>query len=75
MDMVVDNYKSGSLTESALRELLSTPFKGEKVNVVRYNYGKYFIYDRISEKCVRAEDLIHAYKDGTPITEGNDELV
>ena len=75
VDTVVESYKSGSLTESALRELLSSPAKSEKVNVVRYNYGKYFIYDRVSGKCVRADELIHSYKDGTPVTEEKNEQV
>ena len=66
VDVVVDNYKSGSLTENALRDMLSTPAKYEKVNVVEYNYGKYFIYNRVSGKCVRAESLLHAYAEGTP---------
>ena len=69
VDVVVENYKSGSLTENALRELLSTPAKYEKVNVVEYNYGKYFIYNRVSGKCVRAETLLHAYAEGTPSEE------
>lgn len=74
IDAVVESYAGGSLTESALRELLSSPAKAEKVNVVRYNYGKYFIYDRVSGKCVRADGLLHTYKDRTPAEESNGDV-
>lgn len=74
VDAVVENYKSGSLTENALRELLESPTKAEKINVVRYNYGKYFIYNRVSGKCVRADGLLHTYKDGTPSEESNEQV-
>jgi hypothetical protein len=43
---------------------LDSPAKAEKVNVVEYNYGKYFMYDRISGKCVKTNELIHNYKEG-----------
>ena len=66
VETVIENYNSGSLTENALREMLETPAKYEKVNVVEYNYGKYFIYNRVTGKCVRAEKLLHAYAEGTP---------
>lgn len=75
VEEVIENYKSGSLTEGALRELLSTPTKGEKVNVVAYNYGKCFIYNRVTGKCVRADGLIHSYKDGNHVSDENDEQV
>ena len=74
VDAVVENYKSGSLTESALRELLGTPDKAEKINVVEYNYGKYFIYDRVSGRCVRADGLLHIYKEGTPSEESDEHI-
>ncbi len=69
VDIVVENYKSGSMTENALREFLGTPAVAEKVNVVEYNYGKYFIYDRASGKCVKTNELIHSYTEKTPATE------
>lgn len=61
IEKIIKEYKRGSLTEGKLRSLLESPDKGEIVNIVEYNYGKYFIYDRVSGKCVMATDLLHSY--------------
>ena len=65
VDTVVANYKNGSLTETKLREKLSSPYKSESKNIVEYNYGRYFIYDNVNGKCVRTNDIVHKYKNGT----------
>ena len=67
VEAVIENYKSGSLTEDMLLDKLEHPSKVDTVNVVEYNYGKYFIYDRVSGKCVKADGLIHTYKEGSPV--------
>ena len=35
----------------------------EKIHVVEYNYGKYLIYDRAMNKCVKADVIVHEYKE------------
>jgi len=69
---VIENYKNGSFTEDKLHSLLDEPTKAEKVNVVEYNYGKYFMYDRISGKCVKTGELIHNYKEGNTQNEATE---
>ena len=57
IDLVVEQYK-GELSEEALRELLEEPDMAEKSTAVKYNYGKYLIYDRATGKCVKAPEIL-----------------
>ena len=57
----LENYK-GTLRETEIRDALSKVEKTEKLTRVEYNYGKYFIYDRISGRCVKVNDTIHKYR-------------
>jgi hypothetical protein len=50
------------MKESELREALSKSTLNEKVMRVEYNYGKYFVYDRISGRCVKVNDMLHKYR-------------
>ena len=63
---VVSNYKNGSKTESELKEMLGQPRKSNTINVVKYNYGRFFLYDRVSGKCVKAGDLLDSYVNRVP---------
>lgn len=64
VDSIIAKYQNGSMTEGMLHELLDSPAKGEKINIVEYNYGKYFIYDRTTGKCVNVDDRIFDYREG-----------
>jgi len=61
---VISNY-DGTLSDNELHTFLDYPDIEEKLNVVEYNYGKYLIYDRANGKCVKADGLIHEYKENT----------
>ncbi len=62
VETLIDNY-NGTLSANQLHTLLDYPDIEEKINVVEYNYGKYLIYDRAMGKCVKADVLLHEYKD------------
>jgi hypothetical protein len=64
VETIVKNYKNGSMTEGALHDALDEPDKSERINIVEYNYGKYFIYDRITGKCVNVDERIFNYREG-----------
>lgn len=64
IETIIKNYSNGSMTEGALHEALDDPDKSEKINVIEYNYGKYFIYDRITGKCVNVDERIFNYREG-----------
>lgn len=70
VDKIVENY-TGSLSDDEIRDMFSSPTNEKKINIVEYNYGKYFVYDRVSGKCVKAGDIIHKYKDGSPADQEN----
>ena len=55
------NYE-GSMKEDEIKDALSGTEKTEKVTRVQYNYGKYFVYDRISGRCVKVDDTLHKYR-------------
>lgn len=57
----VKNYE-GSMKEDEIKDALSNTEKTEKVTRVQYNYGKYFVYDRISGRCVKVDDTLHKYR-------------
>lgn len=59
---LIANYK-GDLTADEIRSLLGAPDIAESVNIVEYNYGKYLIYDKTNGRCIKADPLIHEYKD------------
>lgn len=61
IEYFISHYE-GNMKESELREALGTPVLNEKVTRVEYNYGKYFIYDRISGRCVKVDDTLHKYR-------------
>ena len=61
---VISNYK-GELAEDELHALLDSPSYSKRNNVVEYNYGKYFIFDRMKRYCVKADTVIHDYKELT----------
>ncbi len=65
VEKIVKDYKNGTLTDGDLRALLSNPHKAENKNIVEYNYGRYFMYDKVNGKCVRTDDTVHKYKNGT----------
>jgi hypothetical protein len=56
------SHYEGNMKESELREALSKSTLNEKVTRVEYNYGKYFVYDRISGRCVKVNDMLHKYR-------------
>ena len=70
IEKMVENY-SGSLSDGELLEMFGTPTSTKKINIVEYNYGKYFIYDRVSGKCVKAGEIVHKYKDGNAANQEN----
>ena len=55
------NY-DGDMKEDEIKDALSKTEKTEKVTRVQYNYGKYFVYDRISGRCVKVDDTLHKYR-------------
>lgn len=61
VEYFISHYE-GNMDEDELREALATPVLNEKVTRVEYNYGKYFVYDRISGRCVKVDDMIHKYR-------------
>lgn len=61
IEYFLENYK-GNLKEAEIREALSKTEKTEKLVRVEYNYGKYFVYDRISGRCVKVNDTINQYR-------------
>ena len=61
VEYFLKNYE-GTMKESEIRDALLCTEKTEMVTRVEYNYGKYFIYDRISGKCVKVNDTIHKYR-------------
>jgi len=61
IEYFLENYK-GKLKEAEIREALSKTEKTEKLVRVEYNYGKYFVYDRISGRCVKVNDTINQYR-------------
>ncbi len=61
IEYFVRNYE-GTLKEAEIREALSKTVKTEKITRVEYNYGKYFVYDRISGRCVKVNDMLHKYR-------------
>ena len=65
VNKILENY-TGVLTENKIRDMFSSPTSEKEINVIEYNYGKCFIYDRVSGKCVKAGDIVHKYKNGTP---------
>lgn len=64
VETIIKNYSNGSMTAGALHEALDEPDKSEKINIIEYNYGKYFIYDRITGKCVNVDERIFNYREG-----------
>ena len=50
------------MKEDEIKDALSGTEKTEKVTRVQYNYGKYFVYDRISGRCVKVDDTLHKYR-------------
>ena len=54
------------LPESELKNMLGQPTVSNTVNVVKYNYGKYFLYDRERGKCVKAGELLNSYINRVP---------
>ena len=67
---VLSTYK-GALSEEDLQKALETPAQSESINVVSYNYGKYFVYNRFNGKCVKADPRIHDYKENSIVDEAS----
>ncbi len=61
VDLVLEQY-DGELSEAALKDALSDVETTDRVTKVEYNYGKYFIYDKFTGKCVKVDDLLHRYR-------------
>lgn len=55
------NYK-GNMSSEQVDEALSKLQKSEKITRVEYNYGKYFVYDRFTGRCVKVDDTLHKYR-------------
>ena len=65
IDGAVEYFKSeydGTVADDKVVEAISDTFKTEKVTRVEYNYGKYFVYDRFSGRCVKVDSTINTYK-------------
>jgi len=58
---LVGKYK-GEMSEAQLKEALNGYDKTDKVTKVEYNYGKYFVYDKFTGKCVKVDDTLHKYR-------------
>ncbi len=57
----IQKYK-GELNEAQVKSALSSLEKTNKVIKVEYNYGKYFIYDKFTGRCVKVDDTLHKYR-------------
>jgi hypothetical protein len=57
----IGKYK-GEMSEAQLKEALNEYDKTDKVTKVEYNYGKYFVYDKFTGKCVKVDDTLHKYR-------------
>lgn len=62
IEMLISTY-TGSLTHDQIRETLASPEIFEEINIVEYNYGKYLIHDKTNGRCVKADQIIHEYKE------------
>ena len=66
VDEAVEYFKSeydGTMADDKVAEAISNTFKTEKVTRVEYNYGRFFVYDRFSGRCVKVDSTINLYKE------------
>lgn len=53
----------GDLSDDKINEAIWKTEKTNKLTRVEYNYGKYFIYDRFTGRCVKVDDTLYKYKE------------
>ena len=62
IELLISTY-TGALTPDQIRDALSSPEIFEEINIVEYNYGKYLIHDKTNGRCIKADQIIHEYKE------------
>lgn len=61
IEYFIENY-DGDMTNDEISAFFNGVEKTEKIIKVAYNYGKYFVYDRFSGRCVMVDDMLHKYR-------------